>query len=149
MKVIICRGIPASGKSTWAIQHLKENPNYKRINKDLLREMLDNSEYSKSNELIVKATRNSILCTLLLTGHDVILDDTNLHDKDITDITILLKNAGFKVEVEIKNFDISLATALARNKNRSKVIPEEVICKMYDRWLEIIGEKYEDKSSHE
>ena len=42
-KVILTRGLPGSGKSTWAKQMLDEKPgHYKRINKDDLRAMLDN-----------------------------------------------------------------------------------------------------------
>lgn len=34
-KVIICRGIQGSGKSTWAKQWVKEDPNHRiRINQD-------------------------------------------------------------------------------------------------------------------
>ena len=38
-------------KSTYAKQLINENPNsYKRINKDLLREMFDNNHHSKDAE---------------------------------------------------------------------------------------------------
>lgn len=40
-KIIICRGIPASGKSTWAKQWVLEDPEHRiRINQDDIRNML-------------------------------------------------------------------------------------------------------------
>ena len=41
-KVILTVGLPASGKSTWAKEQVSQNPGqYKRVNKDDLRAMLD------------------------------------------------------------------------------------------------------------
>lgn len=40
--VYITKGLPASGKTTWAKEKTTSFPNsYKRVNKDDLREMLD------------------------------------------------------------------------------------------------------------
>ena len=50
-KILILRGLPASGKSTFARKLLNENPNaWKRLNKDELRAMLDDSIHSPANE---------------------------------------------------------------------------------------------------
>lgn len=61
-KVIICRGIQGSGKSTWAKQWVKEDPNHRiRINQDDFRNMFgvywlqDNS----SNSIREKLTKSS------------------------------------------------------------------------------------------
>lgn len=50
-KVIVLKGLPASGKSTWAKNLVLKDSTYKRINKDDLRAMLDASKFSKENEL--------------------------------------------------------------------------------------------------
>jgi len=52
MKVLILKGLPASGKSTYA-KELVAKGNWKRINKDDLRAMLDCSKWSKANEKFV------------------------------------------------------------------------------------------------
>ena len=58
-KVIMMRGLPGSGKSTYAKSLLAETPNaYKRINRDELRAMFDNSHWSKGNEKYVKQVRD-------------------------------------------------------------------------------------------
>ena len=61
-QVIILRGLPASGKSTYAKSLVKANPNnYKRINRDDMREMLDGYHFSKSNEKFVKKLRDWLI----------------------------------------------------------------------------------------
>ena len=57
-KILILRGLPASGKSTFARNLLTENPHaWKRLNKDELRAMLDNSVHSVPNEKFVEYAR--------------------------------------------------------------------------------------------
>ena len=73
-KVTICRGLPASGKSTWA-----KKQDAVRINKDDLRDMLDNGKWSGKREKLVLDTRDSIMVKALRQGRNVIIDDTNLH----------------------------------------------------------------------
>ena len=36
-EILFLRGLPASGKTSFALQHIENNPNYKRINKDDIR----------------------------------------------------------------------------------------------------------------
>lgn len=38
-KLILCRGIQGSGKTTWAKQYCKEHPNTIRVNRDDIRQM--------------------------------------------------------------------------------------------------------------
>ena len=46
-QLIITKGLPASGKSTWARQKVKEsNGTLKRINKDDIRAMVEDSKWS-------------------------------------------------------------------------------------------------------
>ncbi len=135
-KILILRGLPASGKSTFAKQLIKENPGlYKRINRDDLREMFDTYHFSRDNEKFVKRVRDLLIREALRDGKDVIVDDTNLSPKNINRITQLAeehrKKTGETVEVTVKEFEVSLAKALERDAKREKKVGARVIRKMH------------------
>jgi len=135
-KVLILRGLPASGKSTFAKQLVKQNVGlYKRINRDDLREMFDSYELSKDNEKFVKRVRDILIKEALRDGKDVIVDDTNLSQKNINRITQLgqehRKKTGEEVVIEVKEFEVSLKEALERDAKREKRVGERVIRKMH------------------
>lgn len=79
MKVLLLRGLPASGKSTYAKELVSKNHNWVRVNKDDLRAMMNNGEFSwKLEKQIVKAERELAENALKL-GKNVIVDDTNFN----------------------------------------------------------------------
>ncbi len=141
-KIIICKGLPASGKSTFAKKLVLENKgSYKRINKDDLRAMLDVSEHSKSNEKFVIATRNWLIKEALRCGKHVIIDDTNLvpkHEKDIRELAATYREeTGQNIGVEVKFFDVSVEECIERDLKRTNSVGEKVIRRMYRDHLEV------------
>ncbi len=125
------KGLPASGKSTWAKDTIKKHPNqYKRVNKDDLRAMIDAGIWSKDNERQILATRNVLIEQFLSEGKNVIVDDTNLHPKHIEDITNL-----FKVDIEVKFFDVDVDECISRDKKRENPVGVKVILDMYNQFL--------------
>ena len=135
-KILILRGLPASGKSTFARNLLTENPHaWKRLNKDELRAMLDNSVHSIPNEKFVERVRDFMLVEALKEGKHVVIDDTNLSDRPIERITQVVqkytKESGYQVHIEIKDIDASLEECLARDAVREKKVGSEVIMRMY------------------
>lgn len=132
-KVIILRGLPASGKSTWAKKQVDSHPGvYKRVNKDDLRTMLDNGKWSKKNEEFVLSLRDHIILGALNSGYHVIVDDTNLHEKHESHIRELVKGHA---EVEVKFFDISPEKAIERDLKRENSVGSKVIMSMYNSFL--------------
>lgn len=134
-KLTMTKGLPASGKTTWAKEQvLKSNGRTKRVNKDDLRAMIDNSVWSKQNEKNILAVRDYITKHYLLLGNDVIVDDTNLtpnHEKRLSEI------AGETGAIfEIKSFlDVPLATCILRNAQRVNPVPETAIRSMYKSFV--------------
>ena len=138
-KVIICKGLPASGKSGWSKKFVRDNPDWKRINKDSLRGMIHDGKFDKPKERLVEQVRDEMLSLFLRLGHNVIIDDTNLNPNQEERIREIVAQGGDPtVEIEVKFFDISLDEALARNALRTEAegkVPAEVIKNMHSRWL--------------
>ena len=134
LKVILTKGLPASGKSTWAKSVIKENLNsYKRINKDDLRAMLDNNHHSKDAEKFILNVRDSLILMCLEEGKHVIVDDTNLASKHEERIRQLVKG---KAVVEIKDFtEVPLETCIKQDLKRCDSVGEKVIRDMWKQYL--------------
>jgi len=134
LKVLLTKGLPGSGKTTWSKYKIKTNSNkYKRINKDSLRKMMDNSHYSKDSEKFVLQIRDQIILAALENGKHVIIDDTNLAPKHEDHIKELIKG---KAEIEIIDFTaIPLETCIERDLERENSVGEKVIKKMYNQFI--------------
>lgn len=145
------KGLPASGKSTWAKQYMRDRnflgEKWKRINKDDLRAMLDESRWSRQNESFVLDTRDYLITTALLHGFNVIVDDTNFAPKHETKIkeTISLMNGThpkislnhkFEIEFQIKDFsDVSPEECIKRDLARPNSVGSKVIMQMYNQYI--------------
>jgi len=142
-KLIILQGLPASGKTTFAKKLIDKHPNqYKRINKDDLRAMIDNSKWSKDNEKQIMEARDALIVLYLSNGKNVIVDDTNFHQRHIIQFKNLALEHG--AEIEIKFFDEPLNVCIARDKNREKSVGRKVILDMYTQFLKPEPRKWDD-----
>ena len=133
-KIILTKGLPASGKSTWAKQYIKDHPDTKRVNKDDLRAMLDNSRWSSSNEKFILKARNYIVQLALDSGNSVIVDDTNLnpiHEEEM--LRVAKEN---EVGFEVHDFsDVSVDECIKRDLARPNSVGEKVIKDMYNKFI--------------
>ena len=139
-------GIPGSGKSTWARKFCRSEIDFKRVNKDDLRNMLDDGIHTSKNEQIVVRIQDEIINTLLANNISVIVDNTNLkkyHWEHFRNLA-LANNCDFEIMV----FPISLEEAILRNEIRpiSDKVPESVIISMNDIMTNI---SYEQLCSYE
>lgn len=131
MKLLMLRGLPASGKSTFA-RKLAES-GYTRVNKDDLRAMMHNSKWSKTNEKQVVAIRDLIVAQALDAGRSVVVDDTNFAPRHAESLKEL---AGLhKATFGTKFFDTPLDVCIERDKNRENSVGEKVIRGMYNQYL--------------
>jgi predicted kinase len=137
-ELVITRGLPASGKTTFARKWVDEDRQRRaRVNRDDLRQMLDEGTFVKGvTEQRVMAARNAIVDGLLRRGVSVVVDDTNLPNRTCRDLHDIAGRA--KAEFRIEDFThVSLETCLARNTVREDKapIPQHVIQDMYLRHL--------------
>ena len=138
-KVTMLKGLPASGKSTWAKEQVKKSQGgCKRVNKDDLRTMIDDGQYSKGNERFVLQMRNNLIYEALKAGKHVIVDDTNLAPKHESDIRTLVadhnEHNADNVRVEVKVFDTGVEECIARDLKREASVGSDVILKMARQW---------------
>ncbi len=130
-KIIILRGLPASGKSTWAKEFVKENDNWIIVNKDQLRTMMHADMFKKGiTEGIIISARDSIIKDALKKEINVIVDDTNFRAIHIKTIKKLAQGH----EVEIKDFNTPIDVCISRDNNRDKSVGEDVIREMYNKF---------------
>jgi predicted kinase len=139
-KVLILKGLPASGKSTFAKNLLDENKGmWKRLNKDELRAMLDNSNHSTTNEKFVEKVRDIMLIEALKEGKHVVIDDTNLSERPVERIMQVVhkyaKDTGDQVKIETKEMETSLEESLERDAKREKKVGKNVIMRMYKQHI--------------
>jgi len=141
----ICQGLPASGKDTFALQEIeKSKGKLKRLNKDILREMIDGGKWSKERERIIINVRNTLTEQWLLEGFDVIITDTNLNPKHIVDLAAIAKKCKSDYTIVDHFLDISLRECIRRDAGRVNPVGEKVITDMYFRYIDR-KEKYLDK----
>lgn len=155
MKTIyFLKGLPASGKSTWAKEMVASHDagTYKRVNKDDLRAMLDVSKHSKGNEKFVLKIRDIMILEALKEGKHVICDDTNFNPKHEARMREMAaqhqEETGKPVQIIVKFFEISLEDAIARDLKRPNSVGERVIRTMYNEWIKPKLEKDTQTGKH-
>jgi len=134
-KLLVLRGLPASGKSTYARELLASCPAgvALRINNDELSQMLFGSAYAKSNHsgnLLGRVRANLVREAFRNHFELVIVDNTNLVDKGLASLRKLAGECGADFELNESFLDVPLAVCLERNAGRENPIPENVIIEM-------------------
>lgn len=141
-KIILCRGIQGSGKSTWAKQWCHEDPEHRvRFNNDDIRNMLGDYWVPNREKLVTEAKANMI--TFALTkGYDVVVDNMNLNPKEDTWIRTLCENiekdTGIHVNIEYKDFWTPVEECIRRDASRPNPIGEKVIKETWRRYRDFI-----------
>lgn len=151
-KIVLCRGIQGSGKTTHAKQWVLEDPeNRVRFNNDDIRNMLG-KYWVTSREPLVSHLKRAFLNHSMLEGYNIIIDNMNLNNREVEFYQAVVKvhndlveqyrkndpDAGFKYEIEFKDFFIPLEECIRRDSLRENPIGEEIIRNTYKKYKDII-----------
>lgn len=133
--MLVTRGIPASGKSTYALKWVAERPQERsRINRDDIRyAAFGKYVLEPALEQAVTAIEHATLRALLKAGRSVVIDNQNLRAKNVKGYLQIAKE--FDVPVVHKDFPVELKDALARNATRERQVPEEYLRKVYANFV--------------
>ena len=130
-KIILTRGLPASGKSSWTKDFVRVNPNAVRVSRDDLRSQLyPGADYRDIDEDLITEAETALARAALRNGKIVVVDAMHLQQRYIN----RWQRQGYPVE--IVEFHAPLDTLLDRNRQRpfEDTVPEEVIRKNFQKY---------------
>lgn len=133
MKITMLKGLPASGKTTWAMKQLSNGKNI-RISRDDIRKNLFGS-FSKKREGNVIKVRNQLIEAAISYGYNVIVDDTNLNPKHERDIRQLAEDLGVDFEVNDSFLDVDIEECIKRDLEREFSVGPAVIYGLANKWI--------------
>lgn len=147
-KIILCRGIQASGKSTFSKEWAQEAPDKRvRLCYDDLRWMMGSPDgyWVPSREHMLGKLRDSFMAAAMAKGYDIIIDNMNLNPKEIEYYkTLVSKNPSYELEYH-DFFDVSLQECIRRDSLRPSPIGAAVLTATYNRYKSIIEGKEDSK----
>lgn len=118
-------GAPATGKSTYAKENFKDAI---IVSSDKVREIMYGSEEIQGSPAAVFSQVHFNCWQYLVQGIDVVVDATNISKKNRAKL-----RGGMPLDTEFKAivFKTDLETAIKRNAERDRHVPEDVIKRMF------------------
>ena len=136
MKIIVTRGVPASGKSTWAKEFVKDKKDWVIVNRDSIREGTGEYWVPSREDYITNLEEHAVKAAIE-NKLNVIIDATNLNEKTFEK----WKNLAFDLgcEFEVQQFEITLEEALKRDKERGenggRAVGKKVLFHFFEKYF--------------
>ena len=143
----ILRGLPASGKTTWARTFANGVSGFKRVSKDDLRAMLDAGAYSPSLEQFINKAYDQLIELALSAGYNVIADSTHVSRASVAPLQRLAQKCGADVNT-VTFFDVPVAECIRRNAARANPVPESAILRLASPSTASVCHSTSDFSNH-
>ena len=149
--LLVLQGLPASGKSTYAVNWVNEDPEHRlRINQDSIRRMfgkywLENKLQLKKRESITSNITMELLKQSMFNQFDIVLDNMNLNTKVLGTIEDYVNYFSIKYtdlqayKIEYKLFKEPLQTLIDRDSKRDISVGANVITNLYNRYYDIVN----------
>lgn len=136
--IILTIGLPGSGKTTWALDLVSNEPNrWCRVNRDDLRLMLTGKLYEPGNymkEKLVTECSESLIRRALESGRDVVIDNTSLDGKARKAFHLIAQEFGAVVVEKVFNVPLELVLFQNQRREESRRVPNDVIHGMAKRY---------------
>ena len=135
----ITRGLPGSGKTTFAEKWVKQELNRVRVNRDDLRFLMF-GKYAGLNhweETSLTFLQHGLVACWLGSGVNVIVDDTNLNTLTVKgwQKVALAENAHFRYVDFWMEPERAIEMVARRGREGGRSVPREVIDRMYLKYL--------------
>ena len=149
--LLVLQGLPASGKSTYAVKWVNEDPEHRlRINQDSIRRMfgkywLEDKIQLKKRESITSNITMELLKQSMFNQFDIVLDNMNLNSKILGTIENYVNYFNIKYtdlqayKIEYKLFKEPLQTLIDRDSKRDISVGANVITNLYNRYYDIVN----------
>lgn len=128
--IVMC-GLPGSGKSTYA-NYLTESGHFAWVSTDQIRKELYGDENIQGNGKEVFTTAFLLLQTHGLANQNCVFDATNISQH--TRKRVIKECRNYYDLIICKYIDTPLEVCLHRNSQRERVVPKEVIIRMYKQF---------------
>lgn len=137
-KIILCRGIQGSGKSTYSRQWAEQDPEKRlRYSNDDIRTMLG-KYWVPSRESVVRNAKIAIITEAMEQGFDIIIDNMNLNPDEVKYYQGIInefnERRGIKYTLEFIDFKTPLEVCIERDSKRPNPIGREVITNTYEKY---------------
>ena len=136
-ELIVTIGLPASGKTTWALDLLKQHPDIINLNRDDLRLMLQSraryAKFKNWRERMVTDMMDYTARLALSEGKSLIVSDTNLSPERNLKWKEMAEGFGAKYREKLFT-DVPYGVCIERDRLREHPVGQRVITGMFDRY---------------
>jgi len=124
---VVMSGLPGAGKDTWIAENL---PRWKVISLDRLREEMKIAADCPQGRVVQRA--REIAREFLRRGESFVWSATNTSREMRSNVVRLLRS--YNARVRIVYVEAPAGELYRRNRERKRVVPEEVITRLLNRW---------------
>lgn len=137
-KMVLTRGLPASGKTTWAtLWAQRDSDNRRLVSRDDIRPSVGaapGSVGTTEEENLVTSLQRHLLRSYLRAGRDVVVADTNLRRRSAKSLVEFALTIRPDLTVEVQDFHADLDDLIVRDASRPNAVGEGTLRTMWARF---------------